>query len=611
MASESIKDRACTNIYRGLGQQLHDEDLCDLIVVVGEKEFSCHGVVLASVSEFFRASLKPCWREDSSRKVDITHEDVSPESFGYLLDILYRGKDVINSKTAKDILRMSVYLQIKFLEEYCVEFLQKSLQPTVCLETWHFAQRYDLDTLAEKAFKMAVDHICNVWQQDELLSLPKSMLLILLSLQQKLSMDDICKTILRWVEADQEKREVHLLELLPFVSFPLLSSDYLCELLDYLNHPFKEAMFENIREGLTFHLSNDATKKQRILARQPVYLCLNQIQTRIVMVGGYTKVDIPTTDNYVFDIQQSVMKLYRLQPLPKNVGLDFASCTWYNEVYVSGGSQLSEFFSVYKPGDNKWEVLPSLPDGGREKHAMAAVSTNIYVLGGLVKSSTGEKTTSSSVCRYNTRSKEWKIFCHLTSGVQEAAAAALGHRIYLFGGVSTTGEISDVVQCVDTMSGCTYQAGKLPSPTHGARALSNRGRIYVVTPKGELLSMWESFLLAENIEKKLSERKAKKESEDHSSEMARSTVSFKKVGNCTGRRDYSTCLHGGNIYVCGGVARDGQLLQTIEQIRLDDGAMLKTYLTLTAGAAKFDLHVLNVPMEFMKEDHLNQQSSMA
>lgn len=53
--------------------------------------------------------------------------------------------------------------------------------------------------------------------------------------------------------------------------------------------------------------------------------------------------------------------------------------------------------------------------------------------------------------------------------------------------------------------------------------------------------------------------------------------------------------------MCGGVARDGQLLQTIEQIRLDDGAMLKTNLTLTAGAAKFGLHVLNVPVEFMKE----------
>lgn len=53
--------------------------------------------------------------------------------------------------------------------------------------------------------------------------------------------------------------------------------------------------------------------------------------------------------------------------------------------------------------------------------------------------------------------------------------------------------------------------------------------------------------------------------------------------------------------MCGGVARDGQLLQTIEQIRLDDGAMLKTNLILTAGATNFDLHVLNVPVDFMKE----------
>lgn len=243
MDSASIMDRASTNIYRGLGHQLLHGNFCDVTVLVGLREFSCHRVVLASVSELFNTSLKPCWLEASGRQVYITHEDVSPESFGYLLDILYRRKDVINNKTAKDIFRMSVYLQIKFLEEYCVEFLQHNLEPAVCLGAWQFAQRYDLPTLAEKSLKMAVEKLFSVSQQDEFLTLPKSMLLLLLSLQQNLSMDDICKIILRWVEADQEKRQIHLLELLPFVGFPHLSSNYLCEILDYLNHPFKEDMF--------------------------------------------------------------------------------------------------------------------------------------------------------------------------------------------------------------------------------------------------------------------------------------------------------------------------------------------------------------------------------
>lgn len=243
MATTTLAHRAFATICRGLGQQLDQEDFCDVTVVVGETGFSCHRAVLASVSEFFRTSLKPCWREASSRRVEITHEDVSAESFGYLMDIFYRGEDVANYETAKDLLKMSVYLQIDFLQDYCSEYLQTNLKPEFCLETWQFAQKYDLDTLAEKSFKMAVDQISSVSQQEELLTLPKSMLLIVLSEQQKLSMDDVCKTILRWVEADQEARRTQLLELLPFVCFPRLSLGYLCDLVTYLNHPFSKILF--------------------------------------------------------------------------------------------------------------------------------------------------------------------------------------------------------------------------------------------------------------------------------------------------------------------------------------------------------------------------------
>lgn len=243
MASACLVDQAFSSVCRGLGQQLGNKDFCDITVTVGDREFSCHRAVLASVSEFFKTSLKPHSQDASSGRVSISQEDVSPESFGYLMDILYRGEDRVSNQTAKGIFRMSVYLQIKFLEDYCTKFLEQNLQPEVCLETWQFAQKYDLDTLGEKSFKMAVDQISTVWQEDELLALPKSMLLIVLSEQQKLSMDDVCKTILRWVEADQDARKIHLQELLHFVSFPLLSSDYLCELVAYLNHPFRKILF--------------------------------------------------------------------------------------------------------------------------------------------------------------------------------------------------------------------------------------------------------------------------------------------------------------------------------------------------------------------------------
>lgn len=242
MASANITDRASTNIYRGLGQQVDDRDFCDVVVVVEQKEFWCHRAVLASVSTFFKNLLKPNWQENSSKRIEITHEDVSSESFGHLMDILYRGSDLIDIRAAKQIFRMSVYLQINFLKEYCIEFLREKVQPEFCLGTWQFSEKYDLDTVTDTSFKMAVDQIDTVCQHNELLDLPKSMLLILLSEQQKLSLDDVCKAILRWVVADQDKRKIHLLELLPFVCFPLLSSSYQCDLLSYQNQSFRDIL---------------------------------------------------------------------------------------------------------------------------------------------------------------------------------------------------------------------------------------------------------------------------------------------------------------------------------------------------------------------------------
>ncbi|XP_025103227.1 kelch-like protein 24 [Pomacea canaliculata] len=451
---------------------------------------------------------------------------------------------------------------------------------------------------------MAVDQISSVSQQEELLTLPKSMLLIILSEQKKLSMDDVCKTILRWVEADQEARRTQLLELLPFVCFPQLSLGYLCDLVTYLNHPFSKILFENVHEGLNYNIkgqqTQDVTLRRKILARQPVLLNLPEVQPRVVMFGGYTEVSKSIRDTYVFDLNNRFMKRYSLAPMPEDVGLDFASCKWYNEVYVSGGSQLPTFFAVYKPGDNKWEVLPSLPDDGREKHAMAAISCNIYVLGGFKKDSDGKNTISFSVMRYNTSSREWSIFCQLPSGVQEAAAAVLGHRIYLFGGVDSKGRHLSLVQCVDTLSSCAYQAGKLPSPTCGARALSNGGRIYVVRPKGDVLCMWESFPLAEQIEKRMSEEKEK--GKDQSSYTSGSTVSFREVGKFPERRHFSACLRSGEITVCGGENESGEILDSFVKIPLEGGDISNKSLTLITKAAKFDLHEINIPVIYLKEE---------
>lgn len=53
--------------------------------------------------------------------------------------------------------------------------------------------------------------------------------------------------------------------------------------------------------------------------------------------------------------------------------------------------------------------------------------------------------------------------------------------------------------------------------------------------------------------------------------------------------------------MCGGETEDRQLLDRFESISLADGTTSTKSLTFITGAAKFDLHLLNIPQAFLKE----------
>nr|KAG5700269.1 hypothetical protein BaRGS_022896 [Batillaria attramentaria] len=512
MAAPAFQDKVFANLCQGIDHLYTDQQLCDLKVVVGEQTFECHRLVLAAVSQFFQALLTSSWRESSSGIVNIEHEDVPAESFSLLLDILYHGKDIITMETAKDILKMSIFLQVKFLEDYCEQYLSDNMAPDTCLGVWLFADRYQLTTLAKKASHMAVTQCTDVPKSKEVVQLSKGTLLIFLSSQKQLSMDGVCETILRWVEGDIESRKDHLGELLPFVSFPHLTQEYLSTLMAYMHHPLKDTVF------------------------------------------GYS-----------------------FKAVPEACGFNFATCKWRNELYVCGGSQNPTFFAKYKPGDDEWEVLPALPQG-REGHVMVAVSGNIYVIGGLEEGVVVKKSPASDVMVYNTKIKDWGRKGLLFMAVQDASAAALGHRIYVFGGWEAGGNPMDIVQCVDTVTGCVYEAGHLPSPTTGARAVSDGGTITIATTDCHVLKMKEDFILADRRERQLAAEKTNKSGNKGGGDDAiPPTVTFIQVGEFPKRTKFGVFLDGEELVVCGGQAEDGQLLDDITGIHLESGVTEPPY----------------------------------
>ncbi|KAK7491044.1 hypothetical protein BaRGS_00017740 [Batillaria attramentaria] len=216
---------------------------CDVTVAIGDETFECHRFMLAAASDFFEASLTSSFYESCSRVVRISHSDVTAESFRMLLDLLYKGKDVVTKETGSDLLKMAVFLQIRFLQDDVEEYLIDNLSPDFCLGIWQLADRYDLRKLAQKAIDMAVAEFEKVSKSEEFLHLPKSLLLIILSSETDMSMDDLFRAVIRWVDED-ESRKNHLPELLPFIDFLHLTPGFLGkEALAYRKHPLKDVLF--------------------------------------------------------------------------------------------------------------------------------------------------------------------------------------------------------------------------------------------------------------------------------------------------------------------------------------------------------------------------------
>ena len=251
---------------------------------------------------------------------------------------------------------------------------------------------------------------------------------------------------------------------------------------------------------MSFNLVNQQEDlKHQILARQDRVATSPLIHKCAVVLGGCTGSATILDDLSAFRVEPGRhIGTYPLKPLPESCGIHFATCIWKNELYVSGGSKRGTFFAKYKSGYNDWEVLPGMTHG-LENHVMAAVGGNIYVAGGLGML---KKKPTSLVQVYNVSEKHWsKLENQLPVAVHDAAAAVLGHRIYMFGGKDTSKKPSDVVQCLDTTSGLLYETGKLPFPPGEIVALSDGGTIYLMCDGTKVLKMRELFDVADKKER--------------------------------------------------------------------------------------------------------------
>jgi len=102
------------------------------------------------------------------------------------------------------------------------------------------------------------------------------------------------------------------------------------------------------------------------------------------------------------------------------------------------GDSILKTVEVYDPQANSWLRVASMPQG-RARHAVAAMGGKIYVTGGTRNGGENQGDTLNSACVYDPQADAWTQLPSMSIARDSHASAAVGGKLYVFGGVNYSG----------------------------------------------------------------------------------------------------------------------------------------------------------------------------
>ena len=218
-------------LLNGLSILRQDEELCDVELRAGDTKIFGHKVVLAAISDYFRAMFTGKMEESFVRTVYL--HDMDEKSVAHLIDFAYSGHISININNVESLLISANILRVSKVISACTEFLVKQLHPSNCLGFLEFSERLSLKELQRSCMDFAVEQFMDLVQYEEFGYASFQTIKALVSNENiNVSSEDYAFDFIeKWILYDRKKRSIYFNELFEEVSVSMLSIPSLVGLL--------------------------------------------------------------------------------------------------------------------------------------------------------------------------------------------------------------------------------------------------------------------------------------------------------------------------------------------------------------------------------------------
>ena len=497
-----------------------NDHFCDVTVMVRDKCFKAHKVLLAASSPFFWNLLTSGMRESNENVIKVELEEATEAVTEDVLLYIYTGEVFITDEKAHNLIATANYLFLPGLKTLASNFIKRSLTPENCIFNFYFAEKYDCRELKEKACEVVTSNFTEVMETEGFLRLQAK------EVSDWISRDDIIigaeeevlNGIVKWVSYDKGEREAHFTELLHHICLQSIPGDVL------LNEIVQEDLFsENAEFALKFVI--DAVKLKALNSTdgqvsQNYRKCLETYMDGIFVCGGKKVLAyFPTEDHW-----------YRLS----DAAFDYKGhcpVQWKGNVHIFNGENHTLGNSVvreyYQPNINSWGAIQSdqtksvswgaifkddlyaflsqrifqqkmysydaktncwneidLPFAQQYDACVVASDEHLYLIAG---QNEGYQYLSRSR-RFDPTNNTWEDIADINEARKSACGAAMNGQVYVAGGISSGHEVLSSCEMYDPSCNEWQLIASLKNPRCNANMVCLEGKLYVLGGRSPAVS---------------------------------------------------------------------------------------------------------------------------
>lgn len=486
-AAESVSPRL-NHLSDGLEKLWVTGAHSDIKIMVESKVFNCHKAVLFATSPYFDAMFSSGMRESVSG--EIIFKEMEADTFQWVMEYIYTGKEVVTQENVIKLLKASSLLQIKTLCEKCECVLEPYIDMDNCIDIWRLSLIHSWEKVRVRAIKKILKNFVKLHKTDAFMRLDAYELIQIIK-------DDvldvpaeelILDAVFAWARrGDPNSRKQKLGQILANVRLGHISAERLALLKSTEASPVVADRFaqQYVDDAIQYKLL--PARRQEANSTVTHHRRCSQFDEVLVVMGGCMSMHPPYKRcNDVLAYGFAVEKWYRLEALPYDPGIEFATCTYGNDIYLTGGGSRTQTFLKYRSDKNKWKIGKPLCQG-RRRHIMVALTNTLYAIGGYDHRLVEGNRMLPSIEKYDMSEDGWDEVAQLPIPVSSFSSAVTGEKILLFGGEKNDKSDTGVVQCFDTRTNECTKITSLSIISKLTKTVTSGKRIFIIFFSGKVV----------------------------------------------------------------------------------------------------------------------------